>query len=138
MIKAGDKAALFEAHSTQGAINMASMTGGWVVLYFYPKDNTPGCTTQAMDFTVAKQKFAKLNCTILGVSGDSMQKHDKFVEQKNLAIALISDEDHNIAQSYGAWKLKKNFGKEYMGIVRTTYLIDPQGVVVYVWNSVKV
>ncbi|OPX26782.1 MAG: peroxiredoxin [Campylobacteraceae bacterium 4484_166] len=138
MISIGDTAPLFVAKSTHGDINLENMKGGWVVLYFYPKDNTPGCSTQAMDFTASKKKFEKLNCTIFGISPDSVEKHHKFTEQKELNITLLSDEDHTIAQSYGAWRLKKNFGKEYMGIVRTTYLIDPKGVVAYIWNSVKV
>ena len=112
--------------------------GKWVVLYFYPKDNTPGCTTEACEFTEAEPQFDGLNAIILGVSADSTKKHRNFIEKKELGITLLSDESTEMMQEYGVWQLKKNYGKEYMGIVRTTLIIDPKGIIAAVWNNVRV
>ncbi len=114
------------------------LKGKWIVLYFYPKDNTPGCTTQACDFTEAAPDFSDLDAIILGVSADSTQKHRNFIEKKDLCITLLSDESTEMMQEYGVWQLKKNYGKEYMGIVRTTYIIDPNGVIRAKWEKVRV
>ena len=119
-------------------ICLRDLKGKWIVLYFYPKDNTPGCTTEAIDFTQALVDFNSLNATILGVSADSTKKHRNFIEKKDLAITLLSDEDTSMMQEYGVWRLKKNYGKEYMGIVRTTFIIDPDGKIVAIWNNVRV
>lgn len=110
----------------------------YVVLYFYPKDATPGCTTQACDFRDANADFGKLNAVILGVSPDSRASHEKFIEKQGLPFSLLVDADHAVAEKYGVWKLKKNFGKEYMGIERSTFLIDPTGTVVKEWRKVSV
>ena len=110
----------------------------YVVLYFYPKDSTPGCTTEACDFRDAHQSFEELNAVILGVSPDDEQMHTKFIEKHGLPFSLLIDDDHKVSEAYGVWKLKKNFGKEYMGIERSTFLIDPTGTVVKEWRKVKV
>lgn len=112
--------------------------GKWVVLYFYPKDSTPGCTTEACDFSEAIDDFSDMDAIILGVSGDSTASHRRFIEKQNLGITLLSDESKQMIESYGVWQMKKNYGKEYMGIVRTTYIIDPDGVVRAAWENVRV
>ncbi|PID20773.1 thioredoxin-dependent thiol peroxidase [Sporosarcina sp. P3] len=110
----------------------------YVVLYFYPKDSTPGCTTEACDFRDAQADFEGLNAVVLGVSPDHAASHQKFIAKHGLPFSLLVDEDHAVAEQYGVWKLKKNFGKEYMGIERSTFLIDPTGTVVKEWRKVRV
>lgn len=110
----------------------------YVILYFYPKDATPGCTTQACDFRDAYEDFSNLNAVILGVSPDNETSHQRFIEKQGLPFSLLVDEKHEVAEKYGVWKLKKMFGKEYMGIERSTFLIDPTGTVVKEWRKVKV
>ncbi|PIC64498.1 thioredoxin-dependent thiol peroxidase [Sporosarcina sp. P13] len=110
----------------------------YIVLYFYPKDSTPGCTTEACDFRDAVKDFEELDAVILGVSPDHEASHQKFIEKHGLPFSLLVDEDHAVAKQYGVWKLKKNFGKEYMGIERSTFLIDPSGTVVKEWRKVRV
>ena len=112
--------------------------GKWIILYFYPKDNTPGCTTEACDFTEAMPQYQDLDAIILGVSADSPKKHQNFIAKQNLGITLLSDESTNMMQEYDVWKLKMNYGREYMGIVRTTYIIDPDGKIAASWDKVKV
>ena len=112
--------------------------GKWVILYFYPKDNTPGCSTEACDFTSAMDDFEDLDAVILGVSPDSPKKHRNFIEKKELQITLLSDENKAVCESYGVWQLKKMCGREYMGVVRTTYIIDPNGKVAYRFDKVRV
>ena len=110
----------------------------YVLLYFYPKDSTPGCTTQACNFRDANEDFSKLNAVVLGVSPDSGASHEKFSGKHGLPFSLLVDDNHEVAEAYGVWKLKKMFGKEYMGIERSTFLIDPTGTVVKEWRKVKV
>ena len=112
--------------------------GKWIVLYFYPKDNTPGCTNEACDFTDAQVEFSGLDAMILGVSADSTASHQKFIDKHNLEITLLSDPSTKMMQDYDVWKMKKNYGKEYMGIVRTTYIISPDGKIAAGWDNVKV
>lgn len=119
-------------------ICLRDLQGKWVVLYFYPRDNTPGCTTEACEFTAAAPDFSDLDAIILGVSADTTKKHRSFIEKKELGITLLSDEDTSMMQKYGVWQLKKNYGKEYMGIVRTTLIINPEGVVKALWEKVRV
>lgn len=119
-------------------ICLRDLRGKWIVLYFYPKDNTPGCTAEACDFSEAAPDFSTLNAVILGVSADSTKSHRGFIEKKDLSITLLSDESTSMMQEYGVWALKKNYGKEYMGIVRSTIIIDPEGIVKAMWKSVKV
>ncbi len=112
--------------------------GKWIVLYFYPKDLTPGCTTQACDFTNEEAEFEDLDAIILGVSPDETQKHRKFIEKKDLTITLLSDIDKKMSEDYGVWQLKKFMGKEYMGVVRTTFIINPKGEISAIWEKVNV
>jgi peroxiredoxin Q/BCP len=111
--------------------------GKWLVLYFYPRDNTSGCTREAKDFSSLKDGFAAENAVILGVSKDSMKSHQNFIQKQELTIKLLSDEDTSVHQQYGVWRMKKNYGKEYMGTVRSTFLIDPEGILVKVWDNVR-
>jgi peroxiredoxin Q/BCP len=99
---------------------------------------TPGCTIEAMDFTASAKDFQKLGAVILGVSTDSVESHCQFIKKENLSISLLSDPQHGMCEKYGVWKLKKNYGKEYYGIVRTTLLIDPKGKIARIWSPVKV
>jgi len=112
--------------------------GRWAVIYFYPKDNTPGCTTEACAFTEALPDFSKLESIILGVSPDSPKKHRNFIEKKSLKITLLADEDKSLCKSFGVWQLKKFMGREYMGVVRSTFIIAPDGTLAYKWEKVKV
>ncbi len=139
MIEIGKKAIQFcLPNQDEVEICLRDLKGKWVVLYFYPKDNTPGCSKEACDFTDNLKDFENLNAIVLGVSPDSSKKHRNFIEKKNLKITLLSDEDKKILSEYGVWQLKKMFGKKYMGIVRTTYLINPEGKIAYRWDKVKV
>lgn len=119
-------------------VSLADYSGRWLVLYFYPKDNTPGCTTEAKDFTAYAQDFQELRADILGVSPDSSQSHCKFIAKQDLSLKLLSDPDHQVIEAYGAWRLKKFMGKEYMGVVRSTFLIAPDRQIVQVWDKVRV
>jgi len=119
-------------------VRLSDLKGSPVIVYFYPKDNTPGCTTQAIDFTQASQEFAAQGCTILGISKDSLKKHANFRAKHDLKITLLSDENSDVCETYGVWKEKKMYGKTFWGIVRTTVLIDSDGKVARVWPKVKV
>jgi peroxiredoxin Q/BCP len=119
-------------------ICLRDIKGRWIVLYFYPKDNTPGCTTEACDFTAALPDFEALEAIVLGVSPDSAEKHRKFIEKKALKITLLADEEKELCNLFGVWQLKKFMGKEYMGVVRSTFIIDPDGKVAAVWSKVRV
>jgi peroxiredoxin Q/BCP len=119
-------------------ICMRDLKGKWIVLYFYPKDSTPGCTTEACEFTEAAPDFSSLDAIIIGVSADSTKRHRNFIEKQDLGITLLSDEDTTMMQEYGVWQLKKNYGKEYMGISRTTLIINPEGIVKAIWEKVRV
>jgi thioredoxin-dependent peroxiredoxin len=125
-------------NQTEKPINLSDFSGQWLILYFYPKDNTPGCTTEALDFTAALPEFTALGATVVGVSTDTAATHSKFIAKQNLQIMLLSDPDHQVAEAYGVWQLKKFMGKEYMGIVRSTFAISPQGKVAQIWPKVKV
>ena len=139
MLKIGDKAPEF-CLPNQDEVEICSrdLKGKWIVFYFYPRDNTPGCTNEACDFTDANEHFEDLNGVILGVSPDSPKKHKNFIEKKNLGITLLADEDKAICQAYGVWQLKKFMGRESMGVVRTTFIIDPDGNIAYIWDKVSV
>ena len=114
------------------------MRGKKVVLYFYPKDDTPGCTTEACRFRDALPDFSKSGAEVIGVSKDSVARHDKFKAKHELPFALISDEDGTVCEAYGVWQEKKNYGKTYMGIVRSTFLIDEKGKVAAAWRNLRV
>ena len=119
-------------------VSLSDFKGKKVVLYFYPKDMTPGCTTEACDFRDAYEDFSSLNAVILGVSMDDANKHTKFIEKHGLPFSLLVDAEHEVAEQYGVWVLKKMYGREYMGIERSTFLIDEQGIVIAEWRKVKV
>ncbi len=112
--------------------------GKWVVLYFYPRDNTSGCTREAVAFTGMKEEFEKEGAVIIGISKDSPKSHARFIEKHDLGILLLSDENHEVMEKYGAWGKKKLYGKEHWGTVRSTFLIAPDGKIVKVWKKVKV
>ena len=135
----GKEAPNFELIANTGEkVMLSDFRGKYVVLYFYPKDMTPGCTTQACDFRDQHQNFSDLNAVILGVSPDPQDKHEKFRIKHELPFLLLVDEDHQVADKYDVWKLKKNFGKEYMGIERSTFIINPNGDLIKEWRKVKV
>ncbi|OLP64195.1 putative peroxiredoxin bcp [Bacillus pumilus] len=119
-------------------IKLSDFKGKHIVLYFYPKDMTPGCTTEACDFRDRHQSFAELDAVIIGVSPDSQDKHQKFKEKHDLPFLLLVDDEQKLSEAFGVWKLKKNFGKEYMGIERSTFLINKEGTLVKEWRKVKV
>ena len=135
----GEPASNFTANNQEGnLVTLQDFSGQWLVLYFYPKDNTPGCTTEASDFTNYSPQFEKLGATIIGVSPDSEKSHCKFIKKHNLSLQLLSDPEHQIAEAYGVWGLKKFMGKEYLGIIRSTFLISPDGTLAHVWSNVRV
>lgn len=117
---------------------LADLAGRWVVLYFYPKDNTSGCTLEAMNFTAARDQFAKHGAAIVGVSPDSPESHCRFADKHGLGITLLSDAEHDVMRQYGVWQLKKMYGRESWGVVRSTFLVDPHGVLRHEWRKVKV
>ncbi len=119
-------------------VSLKDFKGNWLVFYFYPKDNTPGCTTEAIDFTSLLKEFHKAGAKIVGVSPDSTVSHCRFIEKKDLKIELLSDPDHQVIEAYGAWQLKKFMGREFMGVVRSTWLISPEGNIEALWSPVKV
>jgi len=119
-------------------ICLRDLKGKWIVLYFYPRDNTPGCTTQACDFTQALPQYENLNAVILGVSPDTPKKHRNFIAKYNLDITLLADTDKSACKAYGVWQLKKFMGKESMGVVRTTFIINPEGNIAAIWDKVSV
>ena len=121
-----------------GKLKLSELRGKPVVLYFYPKDDTPGCTTEACGFRDAASDFKKLKATVIGVSKDSVARHDKFKAKYKLPFTLVSDEDGKICEKYGTWIEKSLYGRKYMGIERATFLIDKDGVVRKIWNKVKV
>jgi peroxiredoxin Q/BCP len=114
------------------------LKGKWSVLYFYPKDNTPGCTTEAVDFSCMLEDFNREGASIVGVSPDTIASHLKFIGKHELKLTLLSDPDHMVLEAYGAWKKKKMYGKEYMGVERSTFLLDPDGKIRKEWRKVKV
>jgi thioredoxin-dependent peroxiredoxin len=118
-------------------VSLKDLHGRWVVLYFYPKDDTPGCTTEACEFTTNWDKFQKLSARVIGVSPDSPESHQKFIAKFNLRIDLLSDPDHAVLDKYGAWGEKNNYGKISEGVLRTTVLIDPKGQIAHYWPKVK-
>ena len=121
-----------------GSVTLSALRPGKVVLYFYPTDATPGCTLEAQDFSARLADFTAAGCTVIGVSKDSVKTHDKFCQKHALSIILVSDEAGHTCEDYGVWLEKSMYGKTYMGIERTTVLIDGAGVVARVWNKVSV
>lgn len=138
-LEVGGVAPNFTALASNGEkVSLSDFLGKNVILYFYPKDMTPGCTTEACDFRDNYDQFKELDVVILGVSGDSVERHKKFIDKHSLPFLLLADENHEICELYGVWKLKKNFGKEYMGIERSTFVIDKEGKLVKEWRKVRV
>ena len=119
-------------------ICLRDLEGKWIVLYFYPKDNTPGCTTEACEFTESMPDFDKLDAVILGVSPDTPKRHRSFIEKKSLSLTLLADVEKEVLESYGVWQLKKMYGREYMGVVRSTFIINPKGDIAAIWSKVRV
>lgn len=135
----GQSAPEFTALDRDGkSFGLQDFQNQWLVLYFYPKDLTPGCTTEAIEFTDKLAQFQDLNTQVVGISPDSIASHGKFITKHQLKIILLSDPEHQIAEDYGVWQLKKFMGKEYMGIVRSTFLIDPSGKIAQIWSNVRV
>jgi peroxiredoxin Q/BCP len=114
------------------------LKGNFAVVYFYPKDMTSGCTKEAHDFTEQLDSFSSVNVPVMGISPDSQERHRKFIEKNDLRIKLLSDEEHEVLERYGVWQKKKMYGKEYWGVVRTTFILDPEGRVAAAWHKVKV
>ncbi|MGL4636593.1 MAG: thioredoxin-dependent thiol peroxidase [Beijerinckiaceae bacterium] len=138
-LAAGDSAPVFDLPGDGGkTVSLAKMRGKKVVLYFYPKDDTSGCTLEAKNFNDAKASFAKANTEIVGLSADSVVSHDKFKKKYDLDFALASDEAKTTLEAYGVWVEKSMYGKKYMGIERSTFLIGEDGKILHVWNKVKV
>lgn len=139
MLEEGHKAPDFKLSTDGGGeISLARLKGKIAVIYFYPKDDTPGCTTEAADFSALKADFDKCGAVITGVSKDSVQRHDSFKKKHGLKIQLASDESGEMIAAFGVWVKKLNYGREYMGIERSTFLIDGKGVIRKIWRKVKV
>ncbi len=137
-LQAGDKAPDFELPTDQGTVRLADLKGRAVVLYFYPKDDTPGCTNQAIGFSQAKADFAAANTRVIGASKDTVAKHGKFRTKHQLTIDLGSDTEGDVIERYGAWVEKSMYGRSYMGIDRSTFLIGPDGTIRRIWRKVRV
>lgn len=139
MLKAGDKAPDFKLLSENGKeVTLKKLKGHKVVLYFYPKDDTSGCTKEACDFKDSIKVFEKKETVVIGVSKDSVESHKKFKTKYELPFTLLSDESMNMLKEYGVWKEKSMYGRKYMGIERTTFLIDEKGKIKEIWEKVKV
>jgi peroxiredoxin Q/BCP len=139
MIKEKNLAPAFKLPSTnKKEFSLKDSLGNFVVLYFYPKDDTPGCTIETNDFNKLLPKFKKLNCEILGISKDNLKSHDKFRDKYKIKFDLLADEEIKVLKKYKVWAKKKFMGREFMGIVRTTFLIDKKGKIIKIWNNVKV
>lgn len=137
-LQKGDIAPEFALENADGVqINLKDFRGKKVVLYFYPKDNTPGCTAEACEFSANYSEFTNSNAVIIGVSPDSVKSHDGFAQKQNLKHILLSDPQKDVAKLYGVWQVKKNYGKEYLGIARSTFLIDEKGLIAKIYKSVK-
>lgn len=139
-LKPGDEAPTFSLPSTDGGeIDLQAFIGKkYVVLFFYPKDSTPGCTREACGFRDVSEQLEDANAVVLGVSRDSMTSHQRFVEKQALNFPLLSDSDSEVCKAYGVYQLKKNYGREYWGIDRSTFLVDKAGKIVQIWRHVKV
>ena len=139
MIKENTKAPIFKLPSTnKNEYSLKDSIGNYVIIYFYPKDDTPGCTIETNDFNKLLPKFKKLNCEILGISKDNLKSHNKFRDKYKIKFDLLADEELKILKKYKVWGKKKFMGREFMGIIRSTYLIDKKGKILKVWDNVKV
>jgi len=139
MIKENTKAPLFNLPSTNKKnFSLKDSLGNYIIIYFYPKDDTPGCALETNDFNKLLPKFKKLNCEILGISKDNLKSHDKFRDKYKIKFDLLADEEIKVLKKYKVWAKKKFMGREFMGIIRTTFLIDKKGKIIKIWNNVKV
>ena len=138
-LEIGHEAPDFAADASTGeTVSLETFRGRWLILYFYPKDDTPGCTKEACNFRDTYAKLTGMKAVIVGCSPDDLKAHDKFITKYNLPFMLISDPNHQVASNYGVWKEKNMYGKRIMGIERSTFLIDPEGTIAKIWNRVKV
>ena len=139
MLKINTKAPVLTLNSTNGnSYSLKDSIGKYVVLYFYPKDDTPGCTIETNDFNKLLTKFKKLNCDVFGISKDDLKSHKRFKEKYKIKFDLLVDEEIKIIKSYKVWAKKKFMGREFMGVIRSTFLIDPKGKIIKIWDNVKV
>lgn len=139
MLNIGDIAPDFTLPDQDGVeVRLSDFTGRWVVLYFYPKDNTGGCTREALDFTGHQDEYQKLNAKVFGISPDPVESHRKFIRKHDLKVDLLADPEHTVLKKYGVWREKLMVGRRYFGVVRTTYLINPEGRIEKIWEKVKV
>jgi len=139
MLNIGDQAPDFSLPDENGkVVSLNDYAGKWLVVYFYPKDDTPGCTKEACDFTDSKNEFTGLNATVLGISRDGGDDHQKFISKYELEISLLSDPDHSVHEAYGGWGAKVNYGKEIVGVIRSTFIISPEGKIAALWRKVAV
>jgi thioredoxin-dependent peroxiredoxin len=138
-VKSGDKAPDFSLPTDgNGKVSLSKLKGKKVILYFYPKDDTSGCTAEACGFRDSLPKFGKSDAVVIGISRDSVASHDKFKKKYDLPFTLASDEDGKVCEAYGTWVEKNMYGRKYMGIERATFLIDPKGAIRNIWRKVKV
>lgn len=138
-LKKGDKAPSFTLKDQDArSVSLKDFDEKWLVIYFYPKDNTPGCTIEAREFSKNLKRFKELNTLVIGVSPDSGESHCKFIDRFKLQVTLLSDPDHKVMEKYGAWKQKSMFGKKYMGVQRSTFLIGPDKKIAHAWYGVRV
>jgi peroxiredoxin Q/BCP len=138
MLESGKKAPAFTLLDQNGKkVSLASLEGHWTVLYFYPRDDTPGCTTEACEFTADIGDFKGLDATVVGCSPDDAASHKKFIAKYSLAVTLLSDPDHKMMEKYGAWGEKNLYGKKVEGVIRSTVIIDPSGKVAHFWPKVQ-
>lgn len=138
MIEIGKNAPFFcQKDQDEKEVCLKNFKGKWVILYFYPKDGTKGCTAEAIDFTAHKKNFEKMGTTVMGISPDSCKNHLKFRLKNDLEITLLSDPEHEVLMKYGVWQKKKMYGREYFGVVRSTYIINPEGKVSHFWEKVS-
>jgi peroxiredoxin Q/BCP len=138
MLEVGQKAPPLKGKTDEGTFDLGKYKGQPVVVYFYPKDMTSGCTKEACDFRDRKKVYQKLGAAVVGVSRDSVERHAKFREKEGLDFPLVSDEDGKITEAWGVWREKSNYGRKYMGIARATFLIDEKGKIAQIWDPVRV
>ena len=138
-LEAGHPAPDFELpRGGGGTLTLSALSGRKAVLYFYPKDDTSGCTAESIDFSALKPEFEKAGATVVGISPDSVKSHDKFAKKHGLSVDLVSDEAKGMLEAYGVWAEKSMYGRKYMGVERTTFLVGPDGRIARVWRKVKV
>jgi len=138
-VKVGEKAPIFcLLDKDENEVCLNDFIGKWVVLYFYPKDNTKGCTIEAIDFTAQLSEFSKLGAVVLGISPDSAASHQKFTDKHELKVQLLSDTEHIVLEKFGIWQEKSMYGRTYFGVVRSTILINPEGKIAEIWEKVRV